>query len=90
MNLERKLALIKANEGKIFSVEFIKKNGELRKMMARLGVTKHLRGGNKNTCDAYDHLVTVFDVVKGQYRNINVNTLISLKGMGQEHYFKEV
>lgn len=90
MNLERKLALIKANEGKIFSVRFTKKDGTLRDMVCRLGVMKHLRGGNKNTCDAYDHLVTVFDVTKEQYRNINVNTLISLKGMGQEHYFKEV
>lgn len=90
MNLERKLALIKANQDKIFSVEFIKKDGTLRKMTAKLGVTKHLRGGGKNTCDTYDHLVTVFDMEKKAYRNINVNTLVSMKGLGQEHFFKEV
>jgi hypothetical protein len=31
---------------KIFSVEFIKLNGEHRKMVCRLGVKKHLRGGS--------------------------------------------
>jgi len=90
MNLERKLALIKANEGKIFSVEFTKKDGTLRKMVARLGVVKHLRGGGKNTCDAYDHLVTVWDMQKEAYRNINVDTMISLKAGGNEYFFKEV
>lgn len=90
MNLERKLALIKANEGKVFSVEFLKKDGTLRKMVARLGVTKHLRGGGKNTCEAYQNLVTVFDMQKEQYRNINVDTLISMKSNGNEYYFKEV
>jgi hypothetical protein len=32
-------------ETKIFSVDFIKKDGSLRTMIARLGVRKHLQGG---------------------------------------------
>ena len=32
-------------QNKIFSVEFTKKDGTLRKMVCRLGVKKHLKGG---------------------------------------------
>ena len=41
---------------KFFSVEFYKKDGTLRKMQCRLGVTKHLKGGTKSyDSDASDH-----------------------------------
>ncbi|WP_193151290.1 hypothetical protein [Sulfurimonas sediminis] len=36
--------IIKSTHGKIFSCEFIKKDGSIRKMVARLGVAKNLKG----------------------------------------------
>ncbi len=61
--------------GKIFSVEFIKKDGTLRKMICRLGVKKHLKGGSLGyDAEALNYL-TVFDLQSEEYRTINVNTL---------------
>ena len=67
--------LIRSTNGSIFSVSFIKKNGDLREMTCRLGVTKHLKGGEQ----AYDpkdyDLITVFDLQAQDYRMINIETL---------------
>lgn len=64
--------------GKIFSVEFIKKDGTLRKMVCRLGVKKHLKGGSLGyDAEALNYL-TVFDLQSEEYRTINVNTLKSI------------
>jgi len=41
---EKIVASIKATNGAIFGVEFIKKDGSLRKMTCRTGVKSHLRG----------------------------------------------
>jgi len=73
--------VIKSTHGKIFSCEFIKKDGSLRKMVARLGVAKDLKGGN-NGASAKNSLVTVFDMVAGAYRMINLSTLTTLKVAG--------
>ena len=64
--------------GKIFSVHFIKKDGTLRKMTARLGVKKHLKGGQKSYNDKDFNHLTVFDLVKRGYRTINLNTVQKL------------
>ena len=75
MNLKK---LIKQNlKGHIFSVEFIKKNGEYRKLRGRLGVTKHLKGGAK--LYDYANLLTVFDLDIKQYRTVNLDTVQKIK-----------
>ena len=70
----------------IFSAVFVKKNGERREMLCRLGVKKHLKGGSL----AYDakgrNLLPVFDMQKEAYRMINVNTLLELKINGKKYY----
>lgn len=63
---------------KIFAVEFIKKDGSLRKMVCRLGVKKHLRGGELKYSPEDFNYLTVFDLQSEEYRTINVNTLRSL------------
>lgn len=71
---------------KIFSVEFIKKDGSLRKMVCRLGVKKHLKGGELGyDAEALNYL-TVFDLQSEEYRTINVNTLktITFEGIKYE------
>lgn len=63
----------------IFSAKFIKKDGTLREMVCRLGVKKHLKGGEL----AYDAksmgYLPVFDMQKEEYRMININTLVEIK-----------
>lgn len=65
----------------IFSVEFTKKDGTLRKMLCRIGVTKHLKGGQKKY--DYDNLLTVFSLDKKAYRTVNINTLNQIKAKGK-------
>ena len=64
-----------AKDGKIFTVTFTKKNGEKRVMNARLGVKKHLRGGELKFDAEGRNLLPVFDVQKRGYRMINFNTV---------------
>jgi len=75
------MEILKATHGKIFSCEFVKKDGSLRKMVARLGVAKNLKGG-KNGAGANNALVTVYDMAASGYRMINLSTLRTIKVAG--------
>lgn len=78
------LKVINDTNGKIFAVRFIKKDGTLRMMLARIGVSKNLQGG-KNGASAKNNLVTVYDMAKGGYRMINLKTLLTLKAGGETY-----
>lgn len=67
------------SNGKIFSVEFIKKDGTKRLMNCRLGVTKHLKGGS-STLDP-EKFITVYDLQSEGYRAINKESIINVKGV---------
>jgi len=72
------------SDGKIFHIEFIKRTtGELRKMRCRLGVTKHLKGGDKKYSPKAKQLLTVFDMESKGYRSIPVEGICSLTVGGQ-------
>lgn len=88
MQTKLDLNAVKATLGsKIFSVQFYKKDGTLREMTCRLGVTKHLKGGElKHNPSELNHLI-VFDMQKGGYRTINFNTLVKIKFEGNEITF---
>jgi hypothetical protein len=71
--------------GRWFSVEFVKKNGERRKMICREGVYRHLKGGElKYEPQKYD-LKTVWDAGKGDYRMVPTDParVISVRGRGR-------
>jgi len=70
---------------KIFRAIFTKKNGELRKMICRKGVTAHLKGGERAYDPSKYNLVCVYDMEVGDYRTINVETLQSLRMNGREY-----
>jgi len=78
----RSLATIIAeSNGKIVNVTFTKKDGSLRVMTCRLGVQKHLKGG-ESTLDA-DKYITVFSMQDQGYRAINKDTIVSVKANGE-------
>lgn len=79
----RNLITEAGKHGHIFTVCFTKKNGDERVMNCRLGVKKHLKGGDSTTAHL-DHLITVFDCQKGQYRCINLNTVKWVRSGGKE------
>ena len=73
--------------GRIFSVVFVKADGTERRLVGRLGVTRHLRGGSQPYDPAAYNLLTVFDMQKGQYRNINLGTVRSVRAFGTEFVY---
>ena len=77
-------------DGKIFTVEFIKKDGTLRKMNARLGVKKHLKGGTLAFDPSERNLLPVFDMQKEGYRMINSSTILNIKIGGKEIVLENV
>lgn len=70
---------ILSTNGKIFGVTFIKKDGSLRNMTARLGVRKNLKGVGLSFNPDERNLIVVFDMRKKAYRMINLSTIISMK-----------
>jgi len=68
---------------KIFTATFIKKDGTTRVMNCRRGVTKGVTGVGL-AYDPYEkNLLPVYDMQKGGFRMININTITELKGNGQ-------
>lgn len=67
------------SNGKIMTVKFIKKDGSLRVMNCRLGVTKHLKGG----CSTLnpDKFITVYDLKSEGYRAIDKDSILDVKGV---------
>ena len=78
MNNNLLKSMIKNTNGKFFTCFFIKKDGTLRKMTARVGVKKGL-ANNGFVREEKDNLVCVYDMVAHDFRFINLSTLKSLK-----------
>lgn len=70
---------ILATNGKFFSVSFIKKDGSERKMTARLGVKKNIKGVGLKFNPSERNLIVVFDIHKKAYRMINLSTILTFK-----------
>lgn len=71
-------------KNKIFTIEFIKKDGTLRVMNARLGVTKHLNGGQLKYNPTELNYLIVFDMQSGAYRTINCSTITKFTFQGED------
>jgi hypothetical protein len=78
MTEEQVREAVRANGNRIFSVLFQKKDGTLRKMVCRTGVTKHLKGGELPYDPIEKGMLPVFDMAKGEYRMINLRTIQSI------------
>jgi len=76
--------LIETAGSSIFNVKFVKKDGTLRSMNCRLKVHKHLKGG-KNTTEHISKYLTVYDMQKQGYRNINLETIQELTILGHKY-----
>jgi len=72
----------------IFTVVFVKKDGTLRVMNARLGVSKHIKGtapeatAKRNATLLSANMIGVYEMPKMQYRTINLNTVKSISANG--------
>jgi hypothetical protein len=70
---------ILAKGNRMFYVTFIKKDGSLRRMVARLGVRKGVKGVGMSFSPSDRGLMVVFDMHKREFRMINLNTIVELK-----------
>ena len=84
------LQLIEKNRkpNTIFSVVFLKKNGEIRRMNCLLGVKKHLKGGKLKFNPKEKGYIVVLDTKKKAYRMINLNTISNVTSKGVEYHVK--
>ena len=69
-------------DGKFFALEFEKRDGTVRHMQARLGVTRHLAGGTKAYSDAAQGIVTVWSTDAGGYRSIRLDSIRAMTVRG--------
>ena len=70
----------------IFSVVFLKKNGEIRRMSCLLGVKKYLKGGKLKYNPRERGYLVVLDTQKKAYRMINLNTISNITSKGVDYY----
>lgn len=70
--------LEEAKDGKVFTVDFIKKNGEHRTMNARLGVKKGVSGKGMAYKPTDRGLLPVYDMQNQGFRMINFDTIMGV------------
>lgn len=75
--------------GRIFSATFVKLNGDIRPIRARLGVKKALKGGELSyDAEAANNLI-VWDLDKRGYRTISFDRLLEIKFDGKSYSDEE-
>lgn len=80
------LKFLEALNGRVFSLDFVKLNKEHRSITAKLGVTNPKKGplkGCGNKVEAWDRsYLTVYDIQKEDYRNVNLDTTTRVRVNG--------
>ena len=79
---EKVQSRIAGQGNKVFCVTFTKKDGTDRKMVARLGVKKGLKGGENKVVKPDNSYMTVYDMQKQAYRTLNLRTIKNIKLSG--------
>lgn len=74
-----------ANTGKIFFVEFIKKDGSIRRMTARRSVTKGVTGKGMAYRPLGKGLLTVFDMDNKEFRMVNLLKVTKFSVNGEKY-----
>lgn len=72
-------------KGLIFSVEFVKRDNTVRKMVCRTGVKKDLKGEGLKFDPIQKNLVSVWDMQAQGYRFIPVDRILSIKLRGEQY-----
>ena len=76
--------------GKIFTAQFIKKDGSRRLMNCRTNVKKFTNGKGLSFDPIAKNLLPVYDLKAKDYRFINLSTLISVKIGGKEYFINDI
>jgi hypothetical protein len=76
-------------DGRIFSATFVKKDGTIRVMNCRRGVSKGVTGVGLAFNPSEKQLLGVFDMHKDQHRFINLQTLQRIQAGGQVYEVRQ-
>ena len=72
----------------IVGIIFTEKSGKVRKMSARKGVTKGLKGGGSTYgTEAKSQYIQIFDMAKREYRAVNRDTIKVIRVRGNVYTF---
>lgn len=86
INRDEAVRFIRQTDGKFFSVRFTKRTtGEPRHMTARLGVKKHLAGGEPAYNFDNKGLIPVYDIHAPGYRSIPIEGITAVMIRGRWH-----
>ena len=80
--------VIKNSDGHFITVKFVKKDGSIRTMNCRIGVTKYLHGGEYKAGKTHPELIPVYDMVAKGYRSINTEKVLEIHANGQTYMTK--
>ena len=80
--MQAKQLIAKQLADKFASITFVKKDGTVRKINGRMGVTKDLKGG-VNTTAKFGQYLTIYSLRDKGYRNINLETVQRIAARGQ-------
>lgn len=91
VSIERKRQILDSANGQFFTVEFVKKDKTIRQMTCKKWMEKAFTYGSKdarqNSVAHIDKYYTAADASAGEFRNINLETLIRAKVNGIEYKF---
>ena len=86
MSRDKVEELIDGTKGRTFGVSFVKKDGSIRRMVARTGVYRYVKGtGAGYRKGSMKPLRTVFDMTKGAYRTIPTDRVLEIRFGGHIH-----
>lgn len=89
VTLAEAIDIILEQDGKMMSVEFIKRtNGEVRQMNCRCGVRKYVTGEGAKYSFKDNDLIPVYDLQKKGYRTINARAITKVRAGGLEYIVK--
>lgn len=80
MNTSDLIKAVKDTNSTMFTVLFVKANGELRKMYCKTGVKRFLsKNPNKAKKKSFGENITVWDCEKKQYRSFKPSSVIEFR-----------
>lgn len=80
--------LDETSNGRIFYIEFVKKDGTLRRMTARRAVKKGVTGKGMSYRPLQKGLMTVYDMDNGEFKQVNLLTTKKLCANGNKYKIK--
>ncbi len=78
-------AFLAKTAGKIFTADFVKKDGTVRSLNCRKGVNQFLKGGTNKVVQASNDYITVYDMQKRGYRTLNLGSVLAVRFQGNAY-----